>query len=92
MKRASCGARRILRVRSRFVFSVPAIWTEDGWIVENQGVPPDHDVEQWPTEVNAGRDPQLEKAIQVVLEALERNLPAAPKRPPFPVRNPPPQK
>jgi len=68
-----------------------AIWTEDGWIVENQGVPPDHDVEQWPVEVNAGRDPQLEKAIEIVLDALEKDPPAAPKRPPFPVRNPPPK-
>ena len=34
-----------------------AIWTEDGWIVENERVPPDIDVEQTPADVIAGRDP-----------------------------------
>ena len=66
-----------------------AIWTEDGWVVENFGVPPDIEVEQWPAEVIAGRDPQLEKAIEVVMEALAESPPARPQRPPFPVRNPP---
>ncbi len=63
-----------------------AIWTEDGFIVENVGVPPDVEVEQWPAEVIAGRDPQLEKAIEVVLEMLEADPPEQPQRPPYPVR------
>ena len=63
-----------------------AIWTEDGWIVENVGVPPDIEVEQWPADVIAGRDPQLEKAIEVIMEELEKNPPKKPKRPPYPVR------
>jgi tricorn protease len=63
-----------------------AIWTEDGFIVENVGVPPDVEVEQWPAEVMVGRDPQLEKAIQMVMQELEKNPPAKLKRPPFPVR------
>ena len=63
-----------------------AIWTEDGWVVENVGVPPDIEVEQWPAEVIKGRDPQLEKAIEVVLEELKKNPPYKPERPPFPVR------
>ncbi len=63
-----------------------AIWTEDGFIVENVGVPPDIEVEQWPAEVIAGRDPQLEKAIEVVLEMLEADPPEQPQRPPYPVR------
>jgi tricorn protease len=62
------------------------IWTEDGFIVENEGVPPDIEVEQWPAEVAAGHDPQLEKAIQVVMEELKVNPPKKPVRPPFPVR------
>jgi tricorn protease len=62
------------------------IWTEDGWIVENVGVPPDIEVEQWPAEVAAGHDPQLEKAIQVVMEELKANPPKKLARPPFPVR------
>jgi tricorn protease len=63
-----------------------AIWTLDGWVVENEGVPPDVEVEQWPADVIAGRDPQLEKAIAIVLRQLERNPPRELKRPPFPVR------
>lgn len=63
-----------------------AIWTEDGFVVENVGVPPDVDVEQWPADVVAGRDPQLEKAIEIVLEQLEANPPAEPVKPPFPIR------
>ena len=59
---------------------------EDGWVVENEGVPPDIEVEQTPADVIAGRDPQLEKAIEVVLEELKKNPPPEPKRPPYPVR------
>jgi tricorn protease len=62
------------------------IWTEDGFIVENVGVPPDIEVEQLPAETVAGRDPQLEKAIEVIMEMLEINPPTEPVRPPFPVR------
>ena len=63
-----------------------AIWTEEGFIVENEGVPPDVEVEQTPADVIAGRDPQLEKAIEIALQQLEANPPPKPVRPPFPVR------
>jgi tricorn protease len=63
-----------------------AIWTEDGWVVENEGVPPDVEVEQLPADVIAGRDPQLEKAIEIVMKELEKNPPKEMKRPPFPMR------
>lgn len=65
-----------------------AIWTpEEGWVVENQGVPPDIEVEQTPADVINGHDPQLEKAIQLVLEELKKNPPKQPQRPPYPVKN-----
>jgi len=64
-----------------------AFFTRDGgWGVENEGVAPDIEVEQTPAAVMAGRDPQLEKAIEVVMEALQRAPPAAPVRPPYPKR------
>jgi tricorn protease len=64
-----------------------AIWdTEKGWIVENEGVPPDIEVEQTPADVIAGRDPQLERAIAIVMEELKKNPPAQPKRPAPPVK------
>ncbi len=63
-----------------------AIWTEDGWVVENEGVAPDIEVEQTPADVLAGRDPQLERAIQVALDELAKNPPKTPVRPAYPVR------
>ena len=69
-----------------------AIWTpEGGWIVENEGVAPDIEVEQTPAAVIAGRDPQLDKALEVVMAELNENPVAMPKRPPYPdkTRRPP---
>jgi tricorn protease len=64
-----------------------AIFTEEGWIVENVGVPPDIEVEQDPVAVAAGKDPQLDRAISVVLSELAANpSPRSPARPPFPIR------
>lgn len=64
-----------------------AIWTaEDGWVVENEGVPPDIEVEQTPADVIAGRDPQLDRAIKVALDELQKKPAANPKRPAFPVK------
>ncbi len=63
-----------------------AIWTEDGFVVENVGVPPDVEVEQWPADVIAGRDPQLEKAIEIALAELEANPPYDPAKPAYPIR------
>jgi tricorn protease len=63
-----------------------AIWTEDGFVVENVGVPPDIEVEQLPAEVIAGRDPQLERAIEEIMRELAANPPRVFVRPPFPIR------
>ena len=63
-----------------------AIWTEEGYAVENVGVAPDIEVEQWPAEVNAGRDPQLDRAIKVALDALAAKPPVKATRPALPVR------
>jgi tricorn protease len=63
-----------------------AIWTKDGFIVENVGVSPDIEVEMWPADVIKGRDPQLEKAIEVALEQLKKNPPVKEERPAYPVR------
>ena len=62
-----------------------AIWTpEGGWVVENEGVPPDIEVEQTPAALISGHDPQLEKAIDVVMAELKKTPAAAPKRPAYP--------
>ena len=63
-----------------------AIWTEDGYTVENEGVAPDVVVEQTPAEVQQGRDPQLDRAIEIALAELAKNPPPTRERPQFPVR------
>ena len=47
-------------------------FTRDGrWAVENEGVGPDIDVENWPKDVIAGRDPQLERAVAEAMRLLK---------------------
>ncbi len=56
-----------------------AIWLEgSGWGVENHGVDPDIEVVTAPQDYAAGRDPQLDTAIRVALEALEATPAKAP--------------
>jgi len=65
-----------------------AFWTrEGGWGVENEGVAPDIEVDQTPADVIAGRDPQLEKAIEVIKAELAKNPPVRPTRPAFPIKS-----
>lgn len=48
------------------------IFSTDGkWIIENEGVAPDVEVEQMPKDVINGKDPQLEKAVELVLKELK---------------------
>ena len=54
------------------------------WEVENRGVAPDIEVEYDPRLVRQGHDPQLEKAVEVVLELLAKNPPPQFKKPPYP--------
>ena len=63
-----------------------AFYNEEGFRIENEGVAPDIEVEQWPKEVMQGKDPQLEKAIEVILEELKNNPVSYPKRPEYPVK------
>ena len=41
------------------------------WAVENEGVAPDIDVENWPKDVIAGKDPQLERAVEEAMRLLK---------------------
>ncbi|HTZ49011.1 MAG TPA: PDZ domain-containing protein [Verrucomicrobiae bacterium] len=54
------------------------------WEVENHGVTPDIEVENDPASVAAGHDPQLEKAVQVTMDALKKNPVVLPDHPPYP--------
>jgi tricorn protease len=48
-------------------------FTDVGWNVENYGTDPDIEVEISPQEWSQGKDPQLEKAIALILEKLEHH-------------------
>jgi tricorn protease len=56
-----------------------AFWFADaGWAVENYGVDPDVEVTIPPHDWAAGRDPQLDTAVRLALQALEQRPPAVP--------------
>ncbi len=64
---------------------------EAGWGVENYGVDPDVEVPIAPQDWAAGRDPQLDTAIRIVLEALAHQPALTPPDPSTrPSRRPPP--
>ncbi|MFU8820591.1 MAG: S41 family peptidase [Gammaproteobacteria bacterium] len=58
--------------------------TDGNWAVENEGVAPDIEVIDRPEAIAAGRDPSLEKAVEVLLEALENTPPREVATPPAP--------
>ena len=71
--------------------NVPQFGTNgaDGsWVVENVGVEPDIEVENDPRAVIAGRDPQLERAVEEVLRMMRENPKSLPERPAPPVKTP----
>ena len=73
-----------------------AFWfSGTGWGVENYGVDPDVEVLNTPDDWAAGRDAQLETAVQLALDALDKQPPPVPPdpatgpvkaRPPLPPR------
>ena len=54
---------------------------ESNWIVENHGVDPDIIVDNPPDQVMKGRDPQLEKSIELVLQDIKDHPKKLPPRP-----------
>jgi tricorn protease len=52
------------------------------WLIENKGVAPDIEVDNRPDLVMAGHDPQLEKAIELVMKEIQERPKKLPPRPP----------
>jgi len=83
------GIGNVLPLRDGGIVTAPGFgfWSTDNggeWIVENHGVEPDFVVPQRPDQVVSGRDPQLEKAIELAKEAL-KDYKGIPPRPKYPV-------
>ena len=71
--------------------SVPTFrlyYTDGTWFEEGYGVDPDIEVLDNPTLMARGQDPQLEAAIDEVLQQLRENPPVATERPPYENRTP----
>ena len=69
--------------------SVPTLGFYDvngKWLIEGHGVSPDIEVVDNPAEMVEGNDPQLDKAIEVLLEMLEENPVHGPSRPKSDIR------
>ncbi|MBN2416395.1 PD40 domain-containing protein [bacterium] len=61
------------------------IYTEDGrWTVENVGVTPDIEIDLHPAEMAKGRDAQLAKAIEVLMQKIKDEPRVWPNHPPIP--------
>jgi tricorn protease len=62
------------------------VYSDDHWVAENAGVPPDipvyYDARDWA----AGHDPQLERATSEALKLLDTEAVKPPHHPPFPVK------
>ncbi|PYX02834.1 MAG: hypothetical protein DMG86_05805 [Acidobacteria bacterium] len=52
------------------------------WLIENKGVQPEIVIENRPDLVVKGQDPQLEKAMEMVMKEIQANPKKLPPRPP----------
>jgi tricorn protease len=59
---------------------------EGKWLVENHGADPDILIDNDPASVVAGKDPQLDKAIEVILKNIREHPFIFPAPPPYPVK------
>ncbi|MCB1560027.1 MAG: PDZ domain-containing protein, partial [Xanthomonadales bacterium] len=63
--------------------------TDGHWAVENEGVAPDIEVIDRPDAIAAGRDPSLERAVDLLLKQLQAKPPKPVVAPPAPTEFPP---
>ncbi len=71
-------------------FNVPTfgfVDTDGKWAVEGEGVAPDIEVIDRPELIVAGKDPSVEKAVEVLLEQLKTRAPKVPAQPEAPDRS-----
>ncbi|HUU01315.1 MAG TPA: S41 family peptidase [Myxococcota bacterium] len=61
--------------------------TSSKWMIENHGVDPDIELENTPTEILAGKDAQLDKAIEIVMQELSKKTYELPPRPADPIKH-----
>ncbi|MFP4548421.1 MAG: S41 family peptidase [Fidelibacterota bacterium] len=57
---------------------------EGDWVVENEGVTPDIEIDLNPNEMARGYDSQLMKAVEVIMEQIKKNPRTWPEHPEYP--------
>jgi tricorn protease len=66
-----------------------SFWFNDvGWGVENYGTDPDYDVDITPQDYRLGRDPQMDKALELILDEMKKKpfkMPKFDQRPSLPL-------
>ncbi|MGB8951248.1 MAG: PDZ domain-containing protein [Candidatus Aminicenantales bacterium] len=67
--------------------TIGIVSTDGGWDVEGMGISPDIEVWDLPDLVAKGRDPSLEKAVEVLMEELKKNPPKKVEKPKDPDRS-----
>jgi len=68
-----------IRIPNRAAYNLSGSWE-----IENHGVTPHVEVDFLPKDWIKGRDPQLEKAVEIALNAIEKESPRSRKRPKYP--------
>ena len=56
------------------------------WVIEGRGTVPDYEVDQDPAALMAGKDPQLDKTIELLNAEIEKHPVTRPVHPPYPVK------
>lgn len=62
-------------------------YADGKWIIEGTGATPDIEIDQDPAAVMAGRDPQLDKTIEILKAKTAKNPPKRETHPPFPKKD-----
>jgi tricorn protease len=80
------GAPRLVDGGSVTVPTFGIYSTNGNWIIEGHGVDPDIPVVDDPSLMAKGRDPQLERAVEAVMQSLKNNPPPDVKKPKYPLK------
>ena len=66
--------------------NAPFFSDQGEWLIENHGIEPDVEVIDDPSLMTGDKDPQLEAAINLMLQEIRRHPPKPPRRPTYPDR------
>jgi tricorn protease len=56
------------------------------WVIEGRGAVPDYEVDNDPASLMAGKDPQLDKTIALLLDEIAKHPVSLPEHPQFPIK------